>query len=201
MVTIRQAKDETQSEAMDTENVSAKLSELADELQQLGFRSERTGVSGPSSSGATDGTKGDGVGKPENEKLSFDSDDEESLPFGTVDPFYDEHADSEDETWVREELLGGCEAEDVTASVSCPSCFALLSMQVQQHVQYEGQFRAICVTNCKIIEKERLHITTDRLGRRPKKGEVFKPVVCRKCDTEVAVLDVDDVYHFCNVIY
>lgn len=201
MVKSQAPEADKDSRAMTGMNVSGRLSALAEELEHLGFRSERTGVVGSSSlCGGTD-SNGNATQESESMKFPLDSDDEESKPFGEVDPLYDEDADSEDETWVRDKLLGGCEAEDVTASVSCPRCFALLSMQVQQHVHYEGQFRAVFVSNCKVLEKERLHITMDKLGRRPQNGEVFKPVACRKCDTEVAVLDAENVYHFCNVIY
>lgn len=186
---------------MDPETGSSRLSTLADELQRLGFRSDVAAPAATSSPATSHGTNNSNESASESEKPKLDSDDEETLPFGHVDPLYDEHADTEDEAWVCDELLGGCGADELTTSVSCPSCFSQLSMQVQQHVKYEGQFRAVFVTNCKVIDKERLQITTDRLGRRPEKGEVFKPVVCRKCDIEVAVLDADDVYHFCNVIY
>lgn len=200
MVTITQAQNATRRETLSARDIDAKVNELAEELEQVGFRSDNAAGAGPSESGVNGNTVSETAEEPQDSK-HLDSDDEDALPFGSEDPLYDEHADSDDETWVRDELLGGCEADDVTESVSCPSCFSLLSMQVQQHVRYEGQFRALFVTNCKVIEKERLRITTDRLGRRPQNGEVFKPVVCRKCDTEVAVLDVDGVYHFCNVIY
>lgn len=215
MVGIRKERNVQPATPMDTEAASARIDNLAEELQHLGFRSHdgfgsrsagvrlsaTNGASTRSPASASLGANGAQHGATHTEEEQLNSDDEDTLPFGQVDPLYDEHADTEDEEWVCEELLGGCGALDVTPSVSCPSCFTLLSMQVQQHVQYEGQFRAVFVTNCKVIEKERLQITTDKLGRRPKKGEMFKPVVCRKCDTEVAVLDVDEVYHFCNVIY
>lgn len=201
MVTITEAQNSTSKETLSARDIDAKVNALAEELEQVGFRSDNTAGAGTSGSGANGSTASETAEEPQGTTPLLDSDDEDALPFGSEDPLYDEHADSEDETWVRDELLGGCEANEVTESVSCPSCFALLSMQVQQHMRYEGQFRALFVTNCKVIEKERLRITTDRLGRRPQSGEVFKPVVCRKCDTEVAVLDVDGVYHFCNVIY
>lgn len=215
MVGIRKGENAQPETPMDAEAALARVDNLAEELQHLGFRSRdgsgslgaavglsaTNGASTRSPASASLGANGAHDGATHTEEEQLNSDDEDTLPFGQVDPLYDEHADTEDEEWVCEELLGGCGAHDVTPSVSCPSCFALLSMQVQQHVQYEGQFRAVSVTNCKVIDRERLQITTDKVGRRPKKGEVFKPVVCRKCDTEVAVLDVDEVYHFCNVIY
>ena len=34
----------------------------------------------------------------------------------------------------------------------------------------------------------------------PSSDEVYHPVQCDKCDTEVAVYDKDEVYHFFNVI-
>eukprot|EP00177_Eucheuma_denticulatum_P006938 GFKZ01012622.1.p2 GENE.GFKZ01012622.1~~GFKZ01012622.1.p2 ORF type:complete len:202 (-),score=21.69 GFKZ01012622.1:1318-1866(-) len=124
------------------------------------------------------------------------------------DPFYDPHADSEDEAWVQSHLLPHVTAPGSTESISCPACFTLLSHQVQPHVRYEGQFRAVFVTNCKVVQDERLRIVVgDGVGGRRnvlgggKEDEAFRPVACAECGTEVGVLDNENVYHFCNVVY
>lgn len=79
---------------------------------------------------------------------------------------------------------------------------------MQPHVRYEGQFRAVFVTNCKVVQEERLRIVVgDGLGRKRNvscsgaEDEAFRPVACAVCDTEVGVLDSESVYHFFNVVY
>ena len=66
------------------------------------------------------------------------------------------------------------------------------------------------VLNCKIIKDEVLkycpHKQTAK-GKRKKpdrettdKEDVYKSVRCNVCDTEVAVYDNDEIFHFFNVI-
>ena len=139
----------------------------------------------------------------------YDSDLEEPL-FGEEDALYDEHADSEDEAWVQRHILNmrvqddnGLKPSerDDDHSVSCPCCFRMLSMQCQAHEKFEGQFRAILVNNCRVIEGERLVVEEEGRKICAEERDVYRAVACANCGTEVAVLDQDDVYHFCNVIY
>eukprot|EP00871_Galdieria_phlegrea_P002565 jgi/Galph1/3309/GphlegSOOS_G1996.1 len=116
------------------------------------------------------------------EQLGSDTSDEDiesRFLFQEADPFYDEHADSEDEKWVRENLYHGVmykregnvnketgeefassqeDLEDDKFRLSCPCCFTLLCVRCQQHEEYESQFRAVFVTNCRIREDQRLKI-------------------------------------------
>lgn len=133
---------------------------------------------------------------------SMSDSDHETQPFGEGDPLFDEHADSENEAWVRSRLLRDVEKVQETESVSCPGCFSVLSMQVQSHERYEGQFRAVFVMNCKVVRGERLRVMGGETGRRKQgKEEAYQPVACEICGTEVGMLDGEGVYHFCNVFY
>lgn len=139
---------------------------------------------------------------PADSNRVLDSDDE-TQPFGEGDPLFDECADSEDEAWVRTKLLGG--EENVQESVSCPRCFSVLSLQAQAHEQYEGQFRAMFVINCRVVASERLRVVVkggmNSNGEKEGGAEAYRPVACRRCGTEVGVLDTEGVYHLCNVFY
>lgn len=115
------------------------------------------------------------------------------------------------------------------AVLSCPFCFAVLTYQCQQHVKYRHQFRAVFVENVVVSMAERLvfaapgggDAATGRRGKRknrkrgddaggrqtfvPPSGpvgadeEVFHPVRCAVCATDVGVVDEDEVYHFVDV--
>jgi hypothetical protein len=160
--------------------------------------------------------------------------DSSGFMFEEPDPLYDEHADSEDEKWVRENLFHGGlfgrrnksnnrgkleeldelkDLHDDEFQLSCPCCFTLLCVQCQQHEEYENQFRAVFVKNCRVLTDQRLKVRVrgvegDREYQQHKEaGNVqdlqnkYRPVVCAVCHTEVGVLDQDEVYHFCNVLY
>lgn len=86
------------------------------------------------------------------------------------------------------------------------------------------QYRAMFVQNCRIVENERLRLPAHRAAKKTRKSkkkssanettppnvpevhlnasedEVYKPVRCSVCDTEVALMDNDEVYHFHNVV-
>ena len=100
-------------------------------------------------------------------------------------------------------------------TLSCPHiiCF--------RHDIYKTQFRAMFVMNCYIITDEILKYETKNKSkkRRKKEGpgklvpvdkeskdinnkelEVYNPVKCSLCDTELAVYDKNEIYHFHNVL-
>lgn len=157
-----------------------------------------------------------------------DEDIESRFMFQEADPFYDEHADSEDEKWVRENLFHDGllrkgdkkqdeeewkDLHDDEFQLSCPCCFTLLCVQCQQHEEYENQFRAVFVKNCRVIKDQKLQVRVRGLegdkeyqqlkeaGKLPLLQDKYLPVVCAICQTQVGVLDQDEVYHFCNVLY
>ena len=93
------------------------------------------------------------------------------------------------------------------------------SLSLFRHDVYLNQFRAMFVLNCKIVKDEILHYKTKldkrkrggRVDRQERDGgsasasgagkdEVYYPVKCSVCDTEVAVLDNEQVFHFFNVL-
>ncbi|GJQ12644.1 hypothetical protein GpartN1_g4435.t1 [Galdieria partita] len=163
-----------------------------------------------------------------------DEDIESRFMFQQKDPFYDEHADSEDEKWVKENLYyGGLfrrqrrvgdkveekredgreDLHDDEFQLSCPCCFTLLCLQCQQHEEYENQFRAVFVQNCRVRTDQRLQVRVrgaqgdqeyqqlKQAGKVEDLQNKYLPVVCAVCHTQVGVLDQDEVYHFCNVLY
>ena len=110
------------------------------------------------------------------------------------DELYDEHADSEDERWVRDNLMPRSPKHgDDRYHLACPSCFILLCVQCQPHERYAGQFRALDVRNCVVKEGDDANIVPQNLG--------LKKVVCKECETDVAVLDKEGTYIFCNVAH
>ena len=100
---------------------------------------------------------------------------------------FDESMDDRDELWVERQRAGG----ESDAVLSCPCCLITLCLLCQQHERYHTQYRAMFVRNCVLSEKEQLRAVD---------GEVFFPVLCVSCKTEVAVRDRDEVFHFHNVI-
>ena len=66
-----------------------------------------------------------------------------------------------------------------------------------RHASYQNQWRAMFVQNCRVNWNERL-----RYGQPAERqaAEVYQPVGCAQCGTEIGVLDADEVYHFFNVI-
>ncbi|XP_071962512.1 E2F-associated phosphoprotein-like [Antedon mediterranea] len=101
------------------------------------------------------------------------------------------------------------------AVLNCPACMTTLCIDCQRHEKYHHQFRAMFVINCNIIHAEILrykpNITKNRHKKKKKSKdvaggsctepeEVFHPVHCSTCKTEVAMYDKDEVYHFFNVL-
>lgn len=115
------------------------------------------------------------------------------------------------------------------AVLNCPSCMTTLCMDCQRHEKYRTQYRAMFVMNCTVnkedilrykapqkkqkrLRKKRRHDQTDteptsaqpgttdsRLGGM-NEDEIYHPVLCTECSTEVAVYDKDEVYHFFNIL-
>ena len=80
---------------------------------------------------------------------------------------------------------------------------------------YTNQYRAMFVLNCKIMKDEVLKYRPKQRtkGKRKKSDkevgiiaaaaedpEVYRPVRCNTCNTEVAVYDSDEIFHFFNVL-
>ena len=102
-----------------------------------------------------------------------------------------------------------------------------------RHDIYKSQYRAMFVTNCKVLTDEVLKFpkggklsknkkkkgnksdystteaTTSEMetenqtvgaSNDPAADELYNPVKCEQCNTEVGVFDKDEVYHFFNVL-
>ncbi|XP_070776710.1 E2F-associated phosphoprotein isoform X1 [Enoplosus armatus] len=111
------------------------------------------------------------------------------------------------------------------AVLNCPACMTTLCLDCQRHDKYRTQYRAMFVMNCMVKKDEVLRYKTqqerkqrNRKRRRGQKtetaadeapeptpagmdaDEVYHPVQCTECSTEVAVFDKDEVYHFFNIL-
>lgn len=85
--------------------------------------------------------------------------------------------------------------------ISCPYCFVTLSLQCQRHEQYDGQFRAIFVRNCQVMNTSSASVRNAFPERiRDGKDQSYADVQCQECGTYVGVRDEEGVYHFCNVM-
>lgn len=83
-----------------------------------------------------------------------------------------------------------------------------------RHDVYKNQYRAMFVMNCTVVEDEILRYKDQRHKHRGKlkrklvsdgnqqtdDSESYHPVKCSECQTEVAVYDSDEVYHFFDVL-
>ncbi|XP_061599416.1 E2F-associated phosphoprotein [Cololabis saira] len=109
------------------------------------------------------------------------------------------------------------------AILNCPACMTTLCLDCQRHEKYRTQYRAMFVMNCTVKKDEVLRYKNQPDGKRRKRrrgrrteaeedeasrrlpagvdaDEVYHPVQCSECCTEVAVFDRDEVYHFFNIL-
>lgn len=75
--------------------------------------------------------------------------------------------------------------------------FLFLSVTAHRHECY-NQYRAMFVRNCKVILNR--HVKPSWTEQEGGEEEVYLPVLCAECNTEVGVRDSDDVYHFYHVL-
>ena len=104
--------------------------------------------------------------------------------------------------------------EDIPQSdaiLSCPGCMETLCIDCQQHETYKNQFRAMFIMQCRTEMGEVLKYKKKKTKRKFNKHDtpmesaapeydVYHPVRCGSCQTEVGVYDEDEVYHFYNVL-
>ena len=93
-----------------------------------------------------------------------------------------------------------------------------------RHDKYPNQYRAMFVMHCKVNTSEILSVPEQATKKKFKKSkkskstadsresagssvepssdskDKFHPVSCEECDTVVGVVDMDEVYHFFNVL-
>lgn len=155
-------------------------------------------------------------------KAGDDKSAEKSGP-SNDDLFYDPEMDDEDEKWVNEQRRScifpneskqekdGGKVKPLPLSdavLNCPACMTLLCLDCQRHEIYNTQYRAMFVKNCVVDRKETLRCLPSRSSARRRNlpegvsdpRDLFNPVRCQVCRTEVAVYDSEEVYHFFNVI-
>ncbi|XP_020726149.2 E2F-associated phosphoprotein [Odocoileus virginianus] len=105
------------------------------------------------------------------------------------------------------------------AVLNCPACMTTLCLDCQRHESYKTQYRAMFVMNCSVNKEEILRYKPPE-NRKKRRGhkkmrfnqegaaeeaetdveEIYHPVMCTECSTEVAVYDKDEVFHFFNVL-
>ncbi|XP_025950888.1 E2F-associated phosphoprotein isoform X2 [Dromaius novaehollandiae] len=141
---------------------------------------------------------------------------------------YDPEEDSRDQEWVDSQRRGYRNQRRVQqqqqrplavpnsdAVLNCPACMTTLCLDCQRHESYKTQYRAMFVMNCS-VNKEEILKYRKKLKKRNKKmrhskentsiqsdeeeEEIYHPVMCTECSTEVAVMDKDEVFHFFNVL-
>ncbi|KAI3635099.1 hypothetical protein MIR68_006665 [Amoeboaphelidium protococcarum] len=134
-----------------------------------------------------------------------------------ADPLYDPNSDLMDELWLiskSQSYRYGPDDNFVSDAVlQCPNCLAILCIDCQRHVKYEGQYRAMFVNNCRVNSDQiAIFDQTGQIVSFQKENfvrssqqnqdllEVYHPVECAQCQCEVAYIDGDQVFHFCNVI-
>uniref|UniRef100_A0A6U2TTH1 E2F-associated phosphoprotein n=1 Tax=Leptocylindrus danicus TaxID=163516 RepID=A0A6U2TTH1_9STRA len=102
------------------------------------------------------------------------------------------------------------------AILSCPCCFQIVCMDCQKHERYVNQYRAMFVMNIGVHWQKRYKYDLGKhelveIESTPaidggvnvvqdvskEKEEIYYSVYCLNCNTEVAVLNMEDeVYHF-----
>ncbi|XP_030070968.1 E2F-associated phosphoprotein isoform X2 [Microcaecilia unicolor] len=137
---------------------------------------------------------------------------------------YDPKEDDRDQAWVDARRRGYHRtnqmqqhqqaAPNSDAVLNCPACMTTLCLECQRHESYKTQYRAMFVMNCTVVKEEALRYQEPqkKKKKRYKKQkmqsgvaqdevqEIYHPVKCTECATEVAVYDKDEVYHFFNVL-
>lgn len=143
--------------------------------------------------------------------------------------FYDPDADDDDEKWAEKKRnsylykpennhdgasSSGMSAARVTESdavLNCPGCMSLLCMDCQRHEIYKTQYRAMFGFNCTVDFSKKLEpkrgvsksrgVVRKRGDNRTQDDERnFFETRCSICNTQVAVYDDHEVYHFFNVL-
>ncbi|XP_014786392.1 E2F-associated phosphoprotein [Octopus bimaculoides] len=92
------------------------------------------------------------------------------------------------------------------ALLDCPACMTTICVDCQRHERYPNQYRAMFVMNCSVDYSENLtypnsNKNSEKMKQSSEKTkEVYHPVYCNECRTQVAVYDKEEIYHFFNVI-
>ncbi|KAI9556047.1 hypothetical protein GHT06_018614 [Daphnia sinensis] len=140
-----------------------------------------------------------------------------------MDLFYDPLMDSKDEKYVqrqrdmyRTKLVNQTKPKPLPNSdavLNCPACFTTLCHDCQRHETIKTQYRAMFTFHCQVDLGEVMKVPLQSQKNRSKKAlsqpgeaqfsgeeDTYHPVRCSVCNTHVAMLDRDEVYHFFNVV-
>jgi len=121
------------------------------------------------------------------------------------DLLYNMNEDDKNEKWVNQNLRKTASGRSTDAVLNCPCCFTPLCYDCQRHDTYKNQYRAMFTVNCDIDYTQILKYGKSKRKRNTvdiptgEAEDLYNPVKCRECGTEVAVYDKDEVYHFFNV--
>ncbi|CAG2167960.1 unnamed protein product [Oppiella nova] len=135
---------------------------------------------------------------------------------------YDPKSDEMDQKWVdthrattsgRVSGTGGGGGSGSDATLNCPACLTLLCLDCQRHDIYRTQYRAMFVHNCRIDFTQRLQYKDKQRVKKRKRNQTdrtveevttkaddYYSVFCNVCNTQVAVYDSQEVYHFFGVL-
>ncbi|XP_071701306.1 uncharacterized protein [Rutidosis leptorrhynchoides] len=127
--------------------------------------------------------------------------DDDVIDYSVKPEFYDPNLDDKDQLWVQKKRKG----QYSDAVLCCPACFTTLCLECQRHEKYVTQYRAVFVVNCKtkishVSEEGSLKRKRVKKGGNSADVGSTKPVCCSVCETEVGVIDEDEIYHFYNVL-
>ncbi|XP_023738270.1 uncharacterized protein LOC111886260 isoform X1 [Lactuca sativa] len=145
--------------------------------------------------------------KDNNQDQDVVSSDDDVIDYSVKPELYDPNLDDKDQLWIQKKRKG----QYSDAVLTCPACFTTLCLESQRHEKYVTQYRAMFVLNCKIKKGQQVSSSSsseDKGSLKRKRfrkslavdGESFTPVCCSVCETEVGVIDDDEVYHFYNVL-
>lgn len=114
------------------------------------------------------------------------------------DPFYDESVDALDSKWIKEKR--GDLFTDGT--LCCPLCITPVTFICQRHSVYHHQYRSIFPENCIVDYDTTLtpHSNKKMSVSQQVPHDLFYAVNCSICQTQVAVLDDENIYHFFDVV-
>ncbi|KAG0029412.1 hypothetical protein BGZ82_007965 [Podila clonocystis] len=183
---------DTDSDESDEEQKPGSPTKKKDPVEPLDNLSGSTDANG----GVTEITEGLKSSSLESPSTNAIKQSKKHTKISDADLLYDPDEDDRDENWLIKKIAGG-------------------------HEIYTHQYRAMFVEHCKTIESEVLRfaketkrgkqekaanssISSSELEFKPSADDepdaLYHPVVCEICNTKVALIDGDEVYHFFNVI-
>lgn len=123
---------------------------------------------------------------------------------------YDPESDDVDQKWINDKRIACTKQTESQlenssdATLNCPCCMTQLCLDCQRHEIYRTQYRAMFVFNCNIDFSEKLKykskVRSKNRAKYDSDDDKYFPVKCCICNTQVAVYDSNEVYHFFNVL-